>query len=121
MSDPSIPLKAVGYRLVIRPVEPIRRTAGGIILADESVRAQEHLGNCGIVEDMGELAYTGKKFEGSGPWCQIGDYVAFNKYAGQLLVGKPLEPGGDPQRWRVMNDDEVLCRITDPEALEIPL
>ena len=44
------------------------------------------------------------------PWCKIGDWVMFARYAGARL---PIE-GGEV---RILNDDEVLGTIGDPESI----
>jgi len=44
------------------------------------------------------------------PWCKKGDWVIFARYAGSRL---PIE-GGEV---RILNDDEVLGTIADPESL----
>jgi co-chaperonin GroES (HSP10) len=64
---------------------------------------------CGYVLKMGDLAYADKdKF--NKPWCKIGDWVMFARYAGARL---PIE-GGEV---RILNDDEVLGTIGDPESV----
>ena len=44
------------------------------------------------------------------PWCKKGDWVIFARYAGSRL---PIE-GGEV---RILNDDEVLGTIGDPESV----
>ena len=44
------------------------------------------------------------------PWCKVGDWVMFARYAGARL---PIE-GGEV---RILNDDEVLGTIGDPESV----
>jgi co-chaperonin GroES (HSP10) len=46
----------------------------------------------------------------TGPWCKEGDWVIFARYAGSRL---PIE-GGEV---RLLNDDEVLGTIKDPESV----
>jgi co-chaperonin GroES (HSP10) len=56
-----------------------------------------------------DLAYQDKdKFKD--PWCKKGDWVIFARYAGSRL---PIE-GGEV---RILNDDEVLGTVKDPESL----
>jgi hypothetical protein len=58
---------------------------------------------------MGPLCYKDEKFT-SGPWCKKGDWVIFARYAGSRL---PIE-GGEV---RILNDDEVIGTIKDPESV----
>ena len=46
----------------------------------------------------------------TGPWCKKGDWVIFARYAGSRL---PIE-GGEV---RLLNDDEVLGTIKNPEDI----
>ena len=65
---------------------------------------------CGYVLKMGDLAYARIRINLIEPWCKIGDWVMFARYAGARL---PIE-GGEV---RILNDDEVLGTIGDPESV----
>ena len=98
-----------GWRLLVLPFTPKDKTKGGIIIAQETLEKLRIATNCGYVLKMGPLCYSEKKFT-SGPWCKKGDWVIFARYAGSRL---PIE-GGEV---RLLNDDEVLGTIKDPEAV----
>ena len=99
-----------GWRLLVLPFTPKDKTKGGILIAQESLDRLRIATNCGYVLKMGPLAYKDKdKFE-TGPWCKKGDWVIFARYAGSRL---PIE-GGEV---RILNDDEVLGTIKDPESI----
>ena len=66
--------------------------------------------NCGYVLKVGPLAYYDKEKYPTGPWCKKGDWVIFARYAGSRL---PIE-GGEV---RLLNDDEVLGTIDNPESV----
>ena len=98
-----------GWRILVLPFTPKDKTKGGILMAQETLDKIRIATNCGYVLKMGPLCYTEKKFT-SGPWCKKGDWVIFARYAGSRL---PIE-GGEV---RLLNDDEVLGTIKDPEAV----
>jgi len=98
-----------GWRLLVLPFTPKDKTKGGILIAQETLDKLRIATNCGYVLKMGPLCYSEKKFT-SGPWCKKGDWVIFARYAGSRL---PIE-GGEV---RLLNDDEVLGTIKDPEAV----
>jgi co-chaperonin GroES (HSP10) len=100
----------VGYRLLVLPFTPKEKTKGGIIIVQEALDKARIATNCGYVLKMGPLAYTDKERFSSGPWCKKGDWVIFARYAGSRL---PIE-GGEV---RLLNDDEVLGTIKDPESV----
>ena len=99
-----------GWRLLVLPFTPKEKTKGGIIIAQESLDKARIATNCGYVVKMGPMAYGDKEKFPTGPWCKEGDWVIFARYAGSRL---PIE-GGEV---RLLNDDEVLGTIKDPESV----
>jgi co-chaperonin GroES (HSP10) len=99
-----------GWRILVLPFTPKEKTSGGIIIAQESLDRLRIATNCGYVLKIGPLAYFDKEKYPTGPWCKKGDWVIFARYAGSRL---PIE-GGEV---RILNDDEVLGTIPDPESV----
>ena len=99
----------VGYRLLVLPFTPKEKTKGGILFSQEQLDKARIATTCGYVIKMGDLAYADKTKFGK-PWCKVGDWVMFARYAGARL---PIE-GGEV---RILNDDEVLGTIGDPESV----
>ena len=98
-----------GYRILVLPFTPKNKTKGGILFSQETLDKARIATTCGYVLKMGDLAYQDKdKFKE--PWCKKGDWVIFARYAGSRL---PIE-GGEV---RILNDDEVLGTVKDPESL----
>ena len=98
-----------GYRLLVLPFTPKTKTKGGILFSQETLDKARIATTCGYVLKMGDLAYKDKEKFGK-PWCKVGDWVIFARYAGSRL---PIE-GGEV---RILNDDEVLGTVKDPESL----
>jgi len=111
MADPAT-AGPVGWRIMIRDHIPAKVTHGGVILADESVQHAEHLNYVGQVVEMGPDCYKHAKFQQGGPWCKIGDFIVFGRYAGQRIKFK-----GSDVTYRFVNDDEVLAVISDPDVV----
>ena len=99
----------MGYRILVLPFTPKEKTKGGILFSQESLDKARIATTCGYVLKMGDLAYKDKDKFGE-PWCKKGDWVIFARYAGARL---PIE-GGEV---RILNDDEVLGTIKNPEAV----
>jgi co-chaperonin GroES (HSP10) len=99
-----------GWRLLVLPFTPREKTKGGILIAQESLEKLRIATNCGYVIKMGPLAYHDHDKFPTGPWCKTGDWIIFARYAGSRL---PIE-GGEV---RILNDDEVLGTIKDPESV----
>jgi len=98
-----------GYRLLVLPFTPKTKTKGGILFSQETLDKARIATTCGYVLKMGDLTYKDKEKFGK-PWCKVGDWVIFARYAGSRL---PIE-GGEV---RLLNDDEVLGTIKDPESV----
>jgi len=104
MPDPT------GWRLLILPYRGKGKTEGGIYLPDQIVEEQTVSTQVGYVLKVGELAYKDKEKFPEGPWCKKGDWVMFARYAGSRF----RIDGGEV---RILNDDEVLSRILEPEDI----
>ena len=99
-----------GWRILVLPFTPKEKTRGGIFYAQESLDKVRIAVNCCYVLKMGPLAYHDRDKFPTGPWCKIGEWIVFARYAGSRL---PIE-GGEV---RILNDDEVLGTIKDPESI----
>ena len=99
-----------GWRLLVLPFTPREKTKGGILIAQESLEKLRIATNCGYVLKIGPLAYHDHDKFPTGPWCKTGDWIIFARYAGSRL---PIE-GGEV---RILNDDEVLGVIKNPESI----
>ena len=102
--------KPTGWRILVLPYKAKEKTKGGIILSDKTVTESQIATNCGLVMDMGPDAYNDKDKFPNGPWCKKKDWVLFARYAGSRIY----IDGGEI---RVLNDDEILGTIDDPEDI----
>ena len=99
-----------GWRILVLPFTPKEKTKGGIIIAQESLDKARASVQVGYVLKMVSLCYEDKDKYPTGAWCKEKDWVIFARYAGSRL---PIE-GGEV---RLLNDDEVLGTIKDPESV----
>jgi len=109
LEEMSLP-KPTGWRIIVLPYKAKEKTKGGIILSDKTVTESQIATNCGLVLDMGPDAYNDKDKFPNGPWCKKKDWVLFARYAGSRIY----IDGGEI---RVLNDDEILGTIEDPEDI----
>ena len=99
-----------GWRILVLPYQGTGKTKGGILLADETVEMHQVATGCGYVLRMGPDAYKDKDKFLEGPWCKEKDWVIFGRYAGSRLK---IEGG----EIRLLNDDEILATISNPEDI----
>ena len=102
--------KPTGWRIIVLTYKAKEKTKGGIILSDKTVAESQIATNCGLVMEIGPDAYNDKDKFPNGPWCKKKDWVLFARYAGSRIY----IDGGEI---RVLNDDEILGTIEDPEDI----
>ena len=96
-----------GWRMLVLPFKMNEKTKGGVLLQQETIERQQVGSQCGNVLAMGPDCYNDKDRFKDGPWCKVGDWVVFARYAGSRIE---IE-GGEV---RLLNDDEVLATVQDP-------
>ena len=104
MPDPT------GWRILILPYQGKAKTSGGIFLPSEVQEKNNISTQVGYVLKVGPLAYKDTEKFPSGPWCEEKQWVMFARYAGSRFQ----IDGGEV---RVLNDDEILATIMDPEDI----
>jgi len=97
-----------GWRILVMPFQVKEETKGGIIIAQEELDRARVATQVGYVLKMGDLCYEDKERYPTGPWCKEKDWVIFARYAGSRME---IEGG----EIRMLNDDEVLGTIKNPE------
>ena len=102
--------KPTGWRILVLPFKMKEKTKGGVIIADTSLERQQLAAQCANVLAVGPDAYRDKDRYPQGPWCKVGDWIVFARYAGSRIK---IE-GGEV---RLLNDDEILATIKNPEDL----
>ena len=100
--------RPTGWRILVLPYKIKENTKGGIILTDQSLEESQVASSMGLVLKVGPDAYNDKDRFPNGAWCKEKDWIIFGKYAGSRIK---IEDG----EVRLMNDDEVLGVIDDPE------
>ena len=99
-----------GWKILIAMPRVDEKTDGGIIKATTTLRDEEVSNICGYVLKLGTECYNDSKRFPSGPWCKEGDWVIFGRYAGSRFK----IDGGEV---RLLNDDEILATINNPEDI----
>ena len=102
--------KPTGWRLLILPYRGKGKTESGVIIPDAVIDRESVATVCGYVLKAGPLAYKDTEKFPDGPWCNEKDLVIFGRYAGARFK----IDGGEV---RVLNDDEVIAVIQEPEDI----
>lgn len=101
-----------GWRILVMPYKGREKTDGGVYIPDATKDREALATVVAYVVKVGPLAYQdpGKFGPDCTPWCKEGDWVCIGRYAGSRFK---LE-GGEV---RIINDDEVIATIVDPEDI----
>jgi chaperonin GroES len=98
-----------GWRILVLPFKQKDKTKGGILITDSTIEKSQVASTCGLVLATGPHCYDKEKFP-EGPWCKKGDWIIFARYAGSRIK----IDGGEI---RLLNDDEVLATVENPEDI----
>ena len=99
--------KPTGWRMLVLPFRMNEKSKGGVLFGTETIDKQQVASQCGNVLAMGSECYKDKERYPTGPWCKVGDWVVFARYAGSRIN---IE-GGEV---RLLNEDEILATVQDP-------
>lgn len=95
-------IKAVGYRLLVKPDELETTSEGGIVLVMDEEVASSGI-QTGTVISIGDACWEDHKAK---QWCKEGDKVFFAKFAGKYVV----DPDSGDKLF-VMNDTDIIGLI----------
>ena len=101
-----------GWRILVMPYQGKEVTDKGVIIPDQ-IRQREALATVvAYVLKIGPLAYKDPdKFGDGGSWCKEGDWICIGRYAGSRFSSEDMEV-------RIINDDEVIATILDPDDIK---
>ena len=110
-------MQPFGGRVVIQLRRIKRKTAGRIILVEETKENEKWNNMIGQVVAMGPLAFKNRDTMQpwpEGTWAQVGDYVRVPKWGGDRWEIKV--PGDDeiedPVLFMTLNDHELIAKVT---------
>ncbi len=117
-------LHATLWRILIDPLEVKSHTDSGFELPQATIDAQAYLQYVGKVVSMGPLCFTKSHHfaDSDGKLnrpCEVGDWIVYGRHTGVEVYEKVGERG--LRRLRVINDDQILCKVDDLDRMQIPL
>ena len=99
-----------GWRMLILPYRGRETTDSGIYIPNKVLDDGQIQTVVGYVVKQGPLCYKDTEKFPNGPWCTEKQWVIFPRYAGSRF----RIDGGEV---RILNDDEILATIDDPEDI----
>jgi co-chaperonin GroES (HSP10) len=103
----------VAVKIYIRPEElkTITQDDGTevTLYLPDTVRAEDKYSSvAALVCGVGPEAYQGEKFERSGPWCKVGDWIMIPRYESTMVSFRGVAMA-------LLPDDRVMAVIPGPE------
>jgi co-chaperonin GroES (HSP10) len=103
----------VAVKIYIRPEElkTITQKDGTqvTLYLPDTVRAEDKYSSVSaLVCAVGPEAYQGEKFERSGPWCKVGDWILIPRYESTMVSYRGVAMA-------LLPDDRVMAVITGPD------
>ena len=99
-----------GFRMVLYPLKLESKTSGGLHLTDDTVEQSQIATNVCKVLKQGSSCYKDETRFPDGPWCKKNDWIIFGRYAGSRF-------GIEGGEVRILNDDEIIAVVKDPEDI----
>ena len=115
MTGKKLDLVPAGFFVAVRLWIPpeAKELEGGkkLFFADAHRDERKYTSAVGLVCALGPDCYKGDRFKETGPWCNVGDWVMFNRYEGNALSyrGVPMV---------LLPDDRILAVVADPAEVE---
>jgi co-chaperonin GroES (HSP10) len=106
----------VAVKIYIRPEElkTIKKEDGTevTLYLPDTVRAEDKYSSVSaLVCAVGPEAYQGEKFERSGPWCKVGDWILIPRYESTMVSYRGVAVA-------LLPDDRVMAVISGPDDVE---
>ena len=95
------------WRVLVRPLQAPEVTEGGIALTKQIQENQEFVTVVGQIVAKGPRSFLGEKFTDGK--LEVGDWVLYPTYGGQRIEL------ADGRTFILLNDDQLLGRVDDPE------
>lgn len=107
-------LKALGYRLLVKPDDfKTEHAVEGTDIVLEIVsneKEKKALMTTGVILDIGPLAWAdyNKNMGDNIPWAKVGDHIMYSRYG-----GKRIEDPETGEEVILLDDGDALCRIEE--------
>ena len=100
-----------GWRMLVLPYAGKAKTDGGIVLTKQTTDREALATVVAYVVKKGPLCYNDKSRYGETPWYEEKQWVLIGRYSGSRFK---LEDGAEV---RIINDDEVIATILNPDDI----
>lgn len=113
--DPDPLPEVTMFNILVRPYPNLEqgKTKGGVLLPDQTLEDLDFARAVARVVAIGPLCFRREDFLIDGkvvPWCQVGDWVLFNKFVGDKIVY-------DGVRFLLVHDDQIRLVLDDPRKI----
>jgi|TARA_R110000744_G_scaffold231900_1_gene349991 co-chaperonin GroES (HSP10) len=100
-----------GWRMLVLPYGGKKKSDGGIVLTQATLDKEALSTVVAYVVKQGPLCYSDKDKYGAKKWCEEKQWVLIGRYSGARFK---LDDGAEV---RIINDDEVIATILNPDDI----
>lgn len=106
-------VRPAGWRILIRTRKAPDKI-GNVYMPDDAKEKAQLAAVVAEVLAMGPLCYRDENKFGPEPepWCAPGDWIFIGKYA-----GAKFKIGTNSDDYRIINDDEVVALVDEPDSI----
>jgi co-chaperonin GroES (HSP10) len=111
-----------GSKVLVQIRTPKQKSAGGIILTEDTKETDKWNTQVGKVIAIGPVAFCNRdtlKPWPEGAWVKVGEYARVPKYGGDRweVPVKPGDPNSDRALFAVFRDLDIVGEVPDPLAV----
>jgi len=103
-------IKMQGWSILVRLYITPQQTKKGIILPGQFQDDEKYRNCVGLVVKKSTGAYLDARYNDTGPWCKVGDWVVFPRHAGYRILYKNLPVF-------VLKEDAIDAVVEDPSIV----
>lgn len=96
-------LKAVGFRIIVKPNDIIKKTPSGIVIAVDE-KLEKGAVTSGTIVDIGEDAFVAYRPKTEFCGLKVGDQIHYPRYA-----GKGIKDETTKEELLVIHDEDVIA------------
>jgi co-chaperonin GroES (HSP10) len=112
MAATTCPLTPARYHLILKMRQMEQKTAGGIILTEQTVQQNSDAEVVGQVISVGPDAFADQTKFPSGASCKVGDWVVVKRYA-------PTSWFLEDVHYKIIPDTEIIATIDSPDDINL--
>ncbi len=103
-------IKAVGWSIIVRLYVEKSNHKSNLYVPSSVIDNQKYINCTGLVVKVAKNVYMDKRYDQTGVWCDIGDWVVFPRHGGYRIVYKGMPVF-------ILKEDAIDAIVTNPKLI----